>query len=840
MEIKQHKELDIQNIAGDFGSIEASIDSGSMSFLFEMMSKSLYSNPIGSIVRELTSNCFDSHREAKIDKPVVISKLKDDEGTYISFKDVGVGLSPDRVRKIYMNYFSSTKRTDNTQIGGFGLGSKTPFAYTDYFYITTTSNKKIVNIKGHCKVPLIHEERRLEVLLDKGIKYQYLFSKGERAPTLDLLDEDETDDRNGTEIKIYIKSTNDEYKFKEALQEQLCYFDNVYFVNWDIDNHYYIYETDLYKYRNTSQYSDEMHICFGTVPYPIDWKIIDEHSMNIPVGIKFEIGELVVTPNRESLRYTDEVKELVKERVKQVRADLIKTYQEQNKPLTDYKEWYRLKKSKPFIKFGGGGNEDGSGDDYDKLYLSGIKEVDKKFRLELFEDVEYFYNFDDHFRFLYDVVKSINYAKEDKYTRNFDFINNYVHSYNNKYSIVKHINTSNIKNAYFTDIFLLKKITCAFIDDIGFIKSFIVGRLKEKENTYDYDENLNKVYCFGDGITYFNLGYALKVYKVNQKLRELFESTNNCVNYDDIPEDYIKKYKDQQRENNASLQRKLEGKVFVKDIIRGTSYDWKVSDIARFKGIVVYGNRDDMQKLEQAEHFFSNFKTLTKYITKKGNRNNFSVYDNKKDLQTNKIKIILISKQNEKPFKNRTNMIHVEDLYSDHKLFRRLASCYKIENFFKSHMKYQSTSDVFNFITEIYKINKGTGELLKTLYRYREENQQDYRNGGNHNNQKMKREILEIANEHNLFDSVITNILEEAENWFKDVEILKYTDINEDSLPAILLYLRSKGKKLNYDYYCKHVYKVEENKVIEGQITLTFEEEEESTETKFRVLTKVA
>lgn len=121
MIIGEQKQIDKENIVGDFNSIEASIDESSMTFLFEMMSKSLYSNPIGSIVREITSNCFDSHKEANIDKAVIIDYKTDDEGNYISFQDFGVGLSTDRMQNIYMKYFSSTKRGDNNLIGGFGL-----------------------------------------------------------------------------------------------------------------------------------------------------------------------------------------------------------------------------------------------------------------------------------------------------------------------------------------------------------------------------------------------------------------------------------------------------------------------------------------------------------------------------------------------------------------------------------------------------------------------------------------------------------------------------------------------------------------------------------------------
>lgn len=79
-----------------------------------------YKNNIGSIVREITSNCFDAHAELGVTDAVRVKYGKDESGFYISFIDVGVGMSPDRVDSIYKDYLASTKEESNDFIGCFG------------------------------------------------------------------------------------------------------------------------------------------------------------------------------------------------------------------------------------------------------------------------------------------------------------------------------------------------------------------------------------------------------------------------------------------------------------------------------------------------------------------------------------------------------------------------------------------------------------------------------------------------------------------------------------------------------------------------------------------------
>jgi hypothetical protein len=104
---------------------------------FEILSSNLYQNKTLAVIREITCNAVDAH--TMVGAP--ISAIKVHLPTYANpvfyVRDFGPGLSHDDVLSLYTTYFRSTKDHDNTQIGGFGLGSKSPFAVTDQFTVTS-------------------------------------------------------------------------------------------------------------------------------------------------------------------------------------------------------------------------------------------------------------------------------------------------------------------------------------------------------------------------------------------------------------------------------------------------------------------------------------------------------------------------------------------------------------------------------------------------------------------------------------------------------------------------------------------------------------------------------
>lgn len=317
-----------QEVQSTVANTEIKLSENSSSMIFKLFSKNIYSNAIGSIVREVTSNCFDSHIEAKVDTPVLLKKWFDGETEthYISFIDYGVGMSPDRIKNIFAVFFESSKRADAEQIGGFGLGSKTPLAYKRSTGLGEGEYDNSYNV----------------ITNYDGIKYTYLIFEGESSPMIALLYQEETTEHNGTEIRIPVLY-KDLGKFETEVIRQLYYFKNIIFEGFNsssIVNDYQIIQCENFFYRGTECHS-AMHVCLGSVAYPIDYNALELSSGDyaIPLALRFEIGELNVTVSREQLDYNETTIKLLKAKLEaakeEVRQMLIKQY-ENVQTLTQY------------------------------------------------------------------------------------------------------------------------------------------------------------------------------------------------------------------------------------------------------------------------------------------------------------------------------------------------------------------------------------------------------------------------------------------------------------------------------------------------------------------------
>lgn len=204
-----------------------------------------------------------------------------------SGKDVAVEFDDTLV--LYSTYFRSTKEQSNDFTGAFGLGSKTPLAYTDNFIVTNRYN---------------------------GIKRVYNILTNEHGmPQINLMMTVDTDEDNGLEVKIAV-APDDYHTFKKAIVDQLKYFDPLPVVlNDEVEfpkvaykgEHFILFEEDL-----DSDSWNKGFACVGNNAYNIRYLSNNLFQQNLVA--RFDIGEVMVTASREDLQYDDDTIAKIQER----------------------------------------------------------------------------------------------------------------------------------------------------------------------------------------------------------------------------------------------------------------------------------------------------------------------------------------------------------------------------------------------------------------------------------------------------------------------------------------------------------------------------------------------
>ena len=286
-------------------SIGMSLDLDSAQILMQMLSKNLYSDDIGSAIRECASNALDSHRRAGVDTPIIVSFKPSAASNYeFCVEDFGIGLDADDVKNIISKYGKSTKRDSNTELGMMGLGFKAPLAYSSSFYFVCRKD---------------------------GMERKYMMYEGEDTNTIDLLYEMPTTEGNGVKVIIPVKYS-DAYQFRKKIKEQLCYFESVYFdvpSDSTITNDFVISRHTHFQFSEMST-DDRLHICLDNVYYPLDFEKVGIDRIDFPVALRFTLTDgLYPTPNRESLRYTQEAKQIILTKLSNVADYFVNKYNEQ-------------------------------------------------------------------------------------------------------------------------------------------------------------------------------------------------------------------------------------------------------------------------------------------------------------------------------------------------------------------------------------------------------------------------------------------------------------------------------------------------------------------------------
>lgn len=270
---------------------------------FQILSD-LYSDKPLAIVRELGCNAADSMIAAgKGNEPFHIH-LPNAMEPWLTIQDFGTGISHENIYNIYTVYFESTKTNTNSQIGCLGLGSKSPFCYSDNFVVTS-----------------IHD----------GIKSIYnAFFNESNTPAIALMSKENTKEPNGVAIQIPVKR-DDFTSFQNSVQKAFRFFDvkptiSGGTINWK--NETPIFEGEGWESYEGFGYNEAFAI-MGGVTYPIDTYLVsnkmEKHREFLRRGglvLKFEIGELDFVPSREALSYCEQTIKAIKSKMDFVVKDL--------------------------------------------------------------------------------------------------------------------------------------------------------------------------------------------------------------------------------------------------------------------------------------------------------------------------------------------------------------------------------------------------------------------------------------------------------------------------------------------------------------------------------------
>jgi hypothetical protein len=303
-----------------FESVGFGIDNEDFSHIVDILQNQLYSDKPLALVREYACNAYDANVAAgKKDTPIRIT-LPSKFSPHLKFRDFGTGLSYEDMKLIFTRYGKSTKRGDNNSVGCFGIGSKCAFAYTPNF--------------------LIHSYQ-------KGIKTAYSCVLTEtKAGDLVKLSSNNTNEADGLEVIINIKSDDIE------LFRNICI---KFFKHWTVMPEIEGFTADDYKAirgEDTVQLSgngwkimsgssgwgrsSSCVAIMGNIAYPVVWnsvtnlmpmlvKKFGKDNWNVQYFITdnnivfdFGIGDIKMSPSRESLQYTDFTNNALVERVEKM------------------------------------------------------------------------------------------------------------------------------------------------------------------------------------------------------------------------------------------------------------------------------------------------------------------------------------------------------------------------------------------------------------------------------------------------------------------------------------------------------------------------------------------
>lgn len=309
--MKLHAGTNIIEKSGNFEESKFSIEASSKAFF--ILSDGLYSNKILAVVRELSTNAYDSHVDAgKTGVPFDVHLPTALEPVFF-IRDYGTSMSHESCMQLYTTYFRSTRNNSNDAVGCLGLGSKAPFAYADSFTV--------------------------EAYLDGKKRIYNAYKNEDGSPVFSLMDEVDTNEVNGIKVSIQVNS-NDVNRFHHEAKKVYEFFkvkpnfvgEKITFNKIDKilagDNWYF------------DDNADQNLIIMGQIAYPLDYnQLMGDGNNNEAKFVQYSdglrifvnIGDVDITPSRESLSYSKDTKINIKNVINSITKEIASKIEDQIK-----------------------------------------------------------------------------------------------------------------------------------------------------------------------------------------------------------------------------------------------------------------------------------------------------------------------------------------------------------------------------------------------------------------------------------------------------------------------------------------------------------------------------
>lgn len=294
--------------------------------LFDILQNSMYTDKILAPVREYLCNALDAHMQVGNTAPFDVYLPNSNVPEWV-VRDYGPGLSHHDVMHLFTTYLQSTKDNSNNLIGGFGLGSKSAFAYTDQFTVVSYFN---------------------------GTATRYVcFIDDERMPAVSVVDKQDTTEPNGLMVRVPVRHEQFS-EFYTRTRKVLEFFPEG--CANTIGMNYSCYKPDMLKPKfcmkhNVSKYNGEGYafILMGHVLYAIPPKFAGENPfLKAVTGKRTEliifadIGDCSLNPSRESLSLDKKTVQWLTDICANLYADLTKEAADKLKAANNVFEYGRM------------------------------------------------------------------------------------------------------------------------------------------------------------------------------------------------------------------------------------------------------------------------------------------------------------------------------------------------------------------------------------------------------------------------------------------------------------------------------------------------------------------